>query len=788
MRRRRRSHGCRAVALAAARVATLLPLAGTAFAADCTSAGIALGTRSVMQLREAGQAQRLVMAFRDEGGAHWFLPLSGAAAGNAPGGREICTLDGAAYVKVAAKDPALTLDPETDIISFVDLKNATEAIDARRAPVKAATQPLNSVGLNYQFTASYAGNEARLSAYGDAYGWYKGWYASNTMGLSGGRLQRFDTFALHESLDTGTFLRVGDATTAPSPLGEALRFAGVAWGTDRGLQMGNYVPVLPDIRSGSLVAGPVEVFLNDTLRFQQNVQSGVYDVRNVPAQQGFNSYTVRTLDAQGNPVTVSRDIYLPAALLPPGISSWRVDAGMQRRDVFGENPRYSGGVLSGNYSRGITHDTTLGAYAIVNKDVSMVSADYDRRISDLWTGHLGAVLARSAGGTSGNAVRARLEGGGRHWRLFGEWLGAPQALPSLSPTRSALLNQRLIRAQWSGFSRATFSLTYAQSERVGEQSEEVLNLQAFMRPFDNGVVMVAGLFRSHGASGLRQSGANLSAIVPLDREKNVGQSVSGSYNAIGDTKIARVQYDRSNAGDGSPQSMSSLSVGANEDSRMGASADVFYMGNTDRTEIFASARAAKSQSDGQVTVRSGIVHTQGSTFFTRPVTGSFALVSTGQKDVTVFHENRPMGRTNGEGFALVTSLRPMEVNQMSVDPTEWPMNWNATVVNREVVPPRGGGVLVSFKVATDAWPADTMVSVPGPDGKPYPAGTVAYADVEGEERSTIINSEGQLWLGEFLPANRFTVRANGKRCDYRVPATGTDTTTTALLVSCTEGI
>ncbi|MET0310932.1 MAG: fimbria/pilus outer membrane usher protein [Burkholderiaceae bacterium] len=782
----RRKEGRRGRMASAARFALLLPVAAPAFAADCSLIGLSETTRAIVQLREAGQPNRMALSFRDAAGAHWFLPL--ALAAGQPAGRETCTSEGGAYVKVPAKDPALTVDADQDIVSFVNLQGADDVIDARVATMRATAQPLTSVGLNYQLTASHAANETRLSAFTDTYAWYRGWYASNTLGFSRGRTQRFDTFALRESLETGVFTRVGDATTAPSPMGESLRFAGVAWGTDRGLQYANYLPVLPDIRSGSVVAGPVEVFLNDTLRFQQNVQSGVYDVRNIPAQQGFNSYSVRTLDAQGNPVTVTREIYLPASLLPPGSQAWRVDAGWQRKDTFGDNPRYGDGLVSGSYSRGLTHDMTVGGYAIHNKDVSMVALDADRRLADLWTGHLGTVLARSAAGGT-HAIRARLEGGGRNWRLFGEWLGSPDGLPSLSPTRNPVLAQRIIRAQYTGFSRASLSFTYAESERVGEQPESVASLQAFLRPFDSGLMMSASVYRSRSATGFRQTGFSLTATLPLDRAKNVGQSVSASVNGIDDVRIARLQYDRATPGDGSPESMSNLSLGATNDSRLGQSADAFWAGNTSKAEIFASARAAeKGMSDAQLTVRSGVVHTQGSTFFTRPVTGSFALVSTGQENVTVFHENRPMGKTNAQGLVLVTSLRPMEINRMTVDPTEWPMDWNASVVERQVVPPRGGGVLVSFKVSANAWPAETMVFVPDEEGKPYPAGTVAFADVDGEERSTVVNGQGQVWLGEFLPATACTVRRAGKRCEYRVPPAGEAIAARARLERCTEGV
>ena len=53
---------------------------------------------------------------------------------------------------------------------------------------------------------------------------------------------------------TGTGLTgaewVGDAVSAPTPQGESLHYAGVAWGTDRNLQPSNFAPVLPTLSLG----------------------------------------------------------------------------------------------------------------------------------------------------------------------------------------------------------------------------------------------------------------------------------------------------------------------------------------------------------------------------------------------------------------------------------------------------------------------------------------------------------------------------------------------------------
>ena len=55
-------------------------------------------------------------------------------------------------------------------------------------------------------------------------------------------------------------------------------------------------------------------------------------------------------------------------------------------------------------------------------------------------------------------------------------------------------------------------------------------------------------------------------------------------------------------------------------------------------------------------------------------------------------------------------------------------------------------------------------------GKTYPAGAVVLAEVDGEAREAVIDRRGQLWIGELLPATKFSIRHGGQRCSFNMPA------------------
>lgn len=769
-------------------------IGSAAAAASCEALGLARDSGQVMHLREAAQSERTALTYRDTRREAWFVALQGEQVGPGRTDRLRCTFDGVSYWRLNQNDRALQYDSSRDELTFLDISQATQTLDGRKLQPVSTAPTLDSTGINYQLALNYAdrtgnfsntGQRLKASAFGDFYAYTQGWYANTSLAWTQhGKVLRYETYALRESLETGLFLRLGDAVSKPTPQGESLQFAGLSWGTDRNLRPGDFSPVLPTLRNGNVLAGPLEVFINDTLQFQQTLQGGVYDLRNLPAQQGFNSYTVRTLDSLGNPVTVQREIYLPSSLLPPDTASWRIDAGFRREDFFIANAHYGAPFVAGSYARGLSNDITVGGQALYSRAASTLSADYDQRLSDLWTGHIGLQTAQNAQ-RHGQALQARIDGGSRQWRLLAEGTHAFSPLPGLG-NRPALLSQRLVRAQWSGIPGWNLGLTLVRSQREQVAREEIASLLASTQVMGSAANLTLGVTQTQSAAG-KQNALTASLFVPLapsDDRRN--RSLYASQSSIDGTQLSRAQY----SSNGQAAEDSSWTMGATRDSRQAlSSVDAIWTGNTDKLELMASGRASPGERSGLLLLRSGLLWSGGAMFSTRPITGAFAMVSTGEKDVDIYLENRSMGQTNAQGMLLVPGLRAFDNNRLTVNPATWPIHWLASQVERNVIPPRGGGVLVSFKINARVWPTQTLLTPLTPDRKTYPAGTVVHAVVDGEPRETVIDRRGQLWIAELLPATTFTITQAGKRCEFKLPMPDSqaDSVTAATLMTVTSG-
>ena len=185
-----------------------------------------------MQIREAGQEAQESIAFRDASGIAWFLPLQGERVG-ADSQREACLHNRITYWRVPIADSALKFNADTDTLDFMDLAHSTQVVEGRQSNVVNTAVALDSLGLNYQLTASYTDNRvaSRLipSASGELFACQGGWYFTNRLAWTQGtKISRYESYALKESTATGTYLRLGDAVTSPTGQGESLQFAGVS--------------------------------------------------------------------------------------------------------------------------------------------------------------------------------------------------------------------------------------------------------------------------------------------------------------------------------------------------------------------------------------------------------------------------------------------------------------------------------------------------------------------------------------------------------------------------------
>jgi outer membrane usher protein len=170
----------------------------------------------------------------------------------------------------------------------------------------------------------------------------------------------------------------------------------------------------------------------------------------------------------------------------------------------------------------------------------------------------------------------------------------------------------------------------------------------------------------------------------------------------------------------------------------------------------------------QAEARGALSFTDGGLFASNSINDSFAVVDTdGVEGIRVFQENREVGRTDSAGQVLVPDLRSFEINRLSIDPTDAPVDVTVPFASREVRPQDRSGVIVRFPLKTSR---GALLRLTDEAGKPIPVGSTAMLRATGV--ASPVGYAGETYLVDLQPQNQVDVeKPDGRRCtvsfDYR---------------------
>jgi len=149
----------------------------------------------------------------------------------------------------------------------------------------------------------------------------------------------------------------------------------------------------------------------------------------------------------------------------------------------------------------------------------------------------------------------------------------------------------------------------------------------------------------------------------------------------------------------------------------------------------ASAQVDASYQQGDKALRASldgaVAYADGQAGLTRQLGRAFGVVDVpGYPDVTVFVENREVGRTDARGRLFLPQLNPYQENRVRIRPEDLPLTAQIDVEEKIAVPFDRSGVGVTFDVHQSRTALATLVDR---DGRPLPAGL----ELSGDEGSVL---------------------------------------------------
>jgi outer membrane usher protein len=175
-----------------------------------------------------------------------------------------------------------------------------------------------------------------------------------------------------------------------------------------------------------------------------------------------------------------------------------------------------------------------------------------------------------------------------------------------------------------------------------------------------------------------------------------------------------------------------------------------------------------SQSGGatstQLEAAGGIAFMDGSTFFSRPLTQSFAVAEVpGYSNISIFADNQLVGKTDANGNALIPLLRAYDKNMISIDQGELPMDAEIDSLKVDVVPYFRSGVLAKFPIRHSH---GATLTIKLENGDPLPLG--ASVQILGNDQTFAVGYDGETYLTDLNDSNRLRAVWHDKSCEIDV--------------------
>jgi outer membrane usher protein len=580
------------------------------------------------------------------------------------------------------------------------------------------------------------------------------------------RFERLSTTFSHDFSDALETLRLGDAISVPGSWAEAVRFAGLQFGTNYGIRPDLVTTPLLAATGTAVVPSTVDVFVNGRPLGSTEVPAGPFVINQVPAMTGAGDVSIVVRNAAGQEQVMNVPFYSAAVMLQPGLSTWDVDIGPVRENYGIESDDYGRLMAAATWRHGFTSTLTgevhaealhdgpqaagidiaqqLGHWAVVTLDLAAGGQSANSGVQGgpaqpASSGSYGALGIQHVDGRFSFVLQGELASSG--FRDVGDYGSF-----GLTPR-----DRSIAQASWNMGARGSILVAYVDQINFNDTRQN--NLGVTYQISLGRATLSANLSRTTGET----SDTNVSVffILPLDG-RHTATTQFRYDNTLPSPNGALVQTLQK-----------SLPLGPGDGYLLSAGTDGSYQAQYTRQmdDITLEAQAARyaGASAENLTASGALVLMDGDVHAARTISDSFATVEVGGiPGMTVYQDNQPIATTDANGVALVPYLRSFDVNRLSVDPLQLPLDASVNNPQVAVVPPYRSGILVRFPVKREH---SGVFKLRQADGTVVPSGAVVK--FQGDEFP--VGLDGLAYVTGYDHGTSGVVLWNGGQCSFRLP-------------------
>jgi outer membrane usher protein len=547
-------------------------------------------------------------------------------------------------------------------------------------------------------------------------------------------------------------LVIGDTISSSAAWSRPARYGGIRYARDFNLAPGYITYPIPSISGSAALPSTIDVLINNRRGATSNIQPGPFDLTNIPIVTGAGQVQVVVRDLLGRETVINQSYYQTPVLLAKGLSDFSYEAGSFRENFGTRSNDYGTGFGAGTYRRGITDHVTAQARVEAQRDRGAAGADLGVLVGEFFVIDIATGYAKSQGEEGGHYVasaqRATQRGGAsvsvehfdEGYRQFGD-TGRP------SPSRPK--NQVAAQAGLAIGSSITTGMTFTQQTTWDGDRFTLVGANIGVQ-FPNNIFVSVSASKELSAGKTWSGGLNVN--VPLGTRRTISLSSASDSDGRFFNTIQATQTIPSGPGWG-------WRVGASDDPTRRLSAGAAYNGSY--CQLTAEATGASRTDAVRLGANGSLEWMGGSAFASRRIdAGAFAVVHVGDVEgVPVMLSNQVVAVSDRHGQALVTGLYPYQVNALTLNPDELPLDVEINGLRETVVPFSRSGVFVNFPVKRSR---NLSVVLRQPDGTVVPAGAVVT--VTPGDQQFIVAKRGEAYLTDLAKQNQIDVRWKDGGC------------------------
>ena len=572
---------------------------------------------------------------------------------------------------------------------------------------------------------------------------------------------RYDTTLLVTNEDEATTWSVGDVISDALSWSTSVRMGGISYGRDFSLRPDLVTWPLPAFSGEAAVPTSVDLFINGYRSGSTQLQPGPFTLTNLPYINGAGDAVLITTDALGRQVSTTLPFYVTSDLLKQGLSDGAVTLGSLRRNYGINNFDYGPAAGSGSYRYGLTDWLTLEGHGEAAEDLALTGAGTVLKLGRFGVVNSSYTRSRMRGDSGGQV------GWGYQYSTSAFSVATQHSRRDQKFGNLALYDQPTVYdtndKPIASFSRNTdqYSLTFNMGqygnigaawigvESFDNQKTELLNLSWSRNLWGASSIYLA-------ASRDQQQGDwtfALSLQVPLGERDSAAVTFEKTPDS-GSTQ--RINYNHSMPSDGG---FGWNMAWANQSqSRSYQQATLGWRNNN--IELQGGGYGEKDMMTWWGEAMGSLVLMDGELFAANKINDAFVVISTdGHPDVPVNYENQPVGKTNNNGYLLVSGVSAYYPASYSIDTLNLPADTRLKETERRIAIRRHSGYLVDFPMEQERVASVILHDV---RGQAIPVGSQVR---RASRSSAVVGYDGIAWLENLSDVNALDVTLpDGKQC------------------------